>query len=289
MALHLSIFIKIVRLGWQSKLIKSNCMENYLVTFEHLIDSPCLASLSSVCGDTFESLLNNMGRECHVRSSNSFDDHGLTLKISNQLAYCLGKHSESKPALKLYVCAVKCELSNVRCVCLKTAKSNKKKNIKQRQCVQLKSLNECFTLQVYKENTTSAIPFNKPSDWDEAIFVKFVDLLTNMCVCLRIERDSIDNFNKMNSTSFKNGQISNIKGGKQSLMRNRVLGCKSRAFRFTISIDSTLPPGNISLPIKFQENFQSCTPLVMLSRAPNLLDTNVAIVSVLFHSNIHDR
>lgn len=145
-----------------------------------------------------------------------------------------------------------------------------------------------MALRIYGSSENSKLLFCALQTWSAAQTNHFSDVVHLLCKCLKLEKDAHDNLAKNNSTSFKNGPISCIRGGKQSFARNRVLGSKANAQRFTITIDYSLSPDSISLPAIFMEQFSSVTPYVLLNRSPSILEKNVIVVSVLFITTPND-
>lgn len=145
-----------------------------------------------------------------------------------------------------------------------------------------------FAIQMFDSNETSNLPFTAPLYWTEKERNVFGKIISHVCVAMKHEKDFTESCCKFNKGNFKHGTIPKIRGGKESFVRNRILGTKANALRFTITIDSTLAFDHISIPSSFIDSFPSATPYMLMNRAPSILKTNLVAVSVLFHTDPND-
>lgn len=90
------------------------------------------------------------------------------------------------------------------------------------------------------------------------------------------------------ASNFRNGQLNNMQSGKNSLVRNRVLGFPAPALRLTMVIDMTLGPSEVAIPRRLYDECAGSGELMIVNRAPSINTGCVYALRAMAHNDPKD-
>lgn len=96
----------------------------------------------------------------------------------------------------------------------------------------------------------------------------------------KLERGKYDNFIR---SDFSGGPLSNMMSGKKAFVRHKILGKNVNGFRMTLTIDTSLPPDRITVPLTLYQKLNLATPLAIINRSPSINSRSIHVVQVLPH------
>lgn len=86
-------------------------------------------------------------------------------------------------------------------------------------------------------------------------------------------------------SDFKGGNLGNMRSGKKSYVRNKILGKCVNGARMTLTIDSAMSPNEISIPQVIFDSLKLACPLVVVNRSPSINSKCIYVAEVKPHSN----
>ena len=88
---------------------------------------------------------------------------------------------------------------------------------------------------------------------------------------------------------FNMGKLETIQGTKESVLRRQLLADFAYGARFTLTIDSTLEYGTVSIPKKIWDELKMGNAYVVINRDPSINTRCIYVCTLLWHDALNDN